>query len=836
MRSRFSSLRGELALALRLLWRDQRAGELALIAAALIVAVASVTTVGFFTDRVQQALGRQANQLLGADLVIVSDQPIDRTLEAQARAEGLVSAHVLRFPSMAVRGERNVLASVKAVTEGYPLRGELRVSDTLYGGDRRAGAIPARGHAWVDERLYTQLELKAGDAIELGNLRFAVSAIITQDADASIGFLNSAPRIIINEADLAATGLVQPGSRIGYRLQIAGADQAVDAFRASIAPKLQRGQRIEGIRDARPEVRGALDRAEKFLSLAALVSVVLAAAAIGLSARRFLQRHLDTCAVMRCLGASEAKVVRLYLTHFVVLGFAASLIGCAIGVAAQTLLAYWLRSLVAVELPSVGVLPAVHGMVTGLVLLLGFALPPLVALGKVPTLRVLRRDLGAPGAGGVLTYAAGYGAIALLILWKAEGLRLGGIVLGGFTLAMAVVAALTWLLLKGVTRLRVRGVTWRYGVANLRRRPLGSIVQVIALGIGMMALLVLTLVRQDLLQAWQTTLPPDAPNRFIVNIQPEQVKRLEAFFAQHGVRQPPLYPMVRGRLVRINDRAISPADYPDERARRLVDREFNLSWAERMQSDNRIAAGRWWSEPKPAPQFSVEEGIAETLGMRLNDVLAFDVAGTPVSARITSLRKVDWDTFNVNFFVVAPPGMLEGHPGTYVTSFFLPAGNVALLGSLVREFPNFVLIDVAQVMSQVQRMMDQVTRAVQFIFLFTLIAGLIVLYAAIASTQDERLYQATIMRTLGASRSQLRRAILAEFALLGTLAGFLAAAGATALAYVVATRVLHLPYSFSGTVWLVGAFAGAAGIALAGYAGTRGVLNVAPLKALRELG
>jgi putative ABC transport system permease protein len=829
------SLGREFVLAMRLLWRDHRAGELALIAIAIVVAVASVTTVGFFADRVQHALGRQANQLLGADLVIGADKPIAGTLEQEARARGLSVVRMMRFPSMAVRGDRNVLASVKAVTKGYPLRGEVRIASEPYGAERRAPAAPAPGAAWIDERLYAQLALAPGERFELGRSHLNVEGIITHEPDVAIGFIGGGPRIILNEADIPATGLVQPGSRIGYRLLVAGGADEVEAYRAWAIPQLETGQRIEGIRDARPEVRSALDRAEKFLSLTALVSVMLAAVAIGLSARRFLQRHLDACAMMRCLGASQAMVVRLYLAHFAVLGLVASVAGCALGIAAQAALAYWLGTVVAVELPRPGLLPALHGLITGLVLLLGFAVPPVAALSRVPTLRVLRRDIGAPGATGALTYTAGFAVIAAMILWRAEGLKLGALVIGGFSAAIVGAAALTWLLLKSAAVLRTQGVTWRYGIANLRRRTLGSVVQVIALGVGMMALLVLSLVRHDLLNTWRTSLPPDAPNRFIVNIQPDQAPTLRAFFDRHNVRQPELYPMVRARLVQINERQVSSATYDDERARRLVDREFNLSWSSNMRADNTLTAGRWWNTAAPGPQFSVEDGIAERLGIRLGDALTFDIAGESVNARVTSLRKVDWDSFNVNFFVVAPPGMLERHPATFVTSFYLPPANAALLAALVREFPNVLLIDVAQVMSQVQTMMDQVARAVQFIFLFTVLAGLTVLYAAIASTQDERLYQATIMRTLGASRAQLRRAIVAEFALLGLLAGILAAAGASALSYVIATRILNLPYTFSSTVWLAGALAGSIGIALAGYMGTRSVLNVAPLKALRQI-
>ncbi len=829
-------LLADAAMALRLLARDWRAGELTLVAVAVVVAVASVTTVGFFADRVHQALSRQANQLLGADLVISGDRALDAAFAADAERRGLQVARMLRFPSMTTGNAQSVLAEVKVVTAGYPLRGDLRIADVQNGVDRLATEIPKPGTVWVDERLITRLQLQVGDVIEIGNSKLPIAQIITQEPDSAIGFINAGPRVMLNDADIAATGLVQVGSRIRYRVLVAGAPAAIADYRSWVVTKLSPGQRVESIEDARPEIRSALERSEKFLSLAALLSVVLAAVAIALAARRFLQRHLDACAIMRCHGASQSRLVRLYLLQFIVLGAAASIAGCIAGFLAQHALALWLGSLVTVELPEAGVMPALHGFVTGLSLLLGFALPPLIALAKVPTLRVLRRDIGAPSGMGLLGYALGAAVIAALIIWKAGDLRLGGMVFAGFAGAMLFAGVLAWGVIALVSRLGGAGVSWRFGIANLRRRPLASVLQVVALGIGVMALLTLTIIRSELLDLWQRSLPKDAPNRFIVNVQKDQVPALEKFFAGRGIAMPELHPMVRARLIGINDRNVSPADYSDDRARRLVDREFNLSWATQMQKDNRLLAGSWWSD-KPArkDQFSMEDGIAKALGVGIGDKMTFDAAGNIFSAEITSLRKVDWDSFNVNFFVVTPPGLMEQYPASYVTSFYLPPGNVELLNALVKQFPNFLLIDVAQVLGQVQTMITQVSRAVQFVFLFTLMAGLVVLYAAIASTQDERLYQATIMRTMGASRSQLARANLAEFAVIGALAGLIAAAGANALGYTLASRVINVGYTFSPMLWSIGIIGTVLGVMLAGHLGTRHVLRIAPLRVLRML-
>lgn len=826
----------QIALALRLLWRDARAGEVTLLFAAIVIAVGSLTTVSFFTDRVRLALTLQSNQLLGADLSIVSDRPFAGEFAAEAQARGLAVTRALRFPTMTSYGGESLLTDVKVVAIGYPLRGDVRLADELFGAERVAREIPAAGTAWVDDRLATRFKVKPGDTLAVGRLRLRVAALVTQEPDSVIGFINSAPRLLMNEADIAASGLLQAGSRVRYRLFVAGDTAAVDAYRNWAQARIGPGRSIEGIRDARPEIRSALERAERFLGLAALVSVILSAVAIALAARRFLRRHLDGCAVMRCLGARQAEIVRLYVLHFVALGVVAGMLGCIIGYAAQFVLATWLGSFISVALPWPGLTPAGYGLAAGVLLLLGFALPPLVSLAQVSTLRVLRRDLGMPHGRGAVGYALGLAVIGGLVLWQASDFRLGAYVLGGFLAAAAASVVLVLAVLRLLGRVRATGsVGWRYGLANLRRHALGNTIQVVALALGMMALLTLTLIRGDLLHSWQATLKPDAPNRFVISIQPDQVKSLSAFFATHGVAPPEMFPMVRGRLVAINGRAVASNDYAEDRAKRLIDREFNLSWAERMQADNRLTAGRWWDAgAAQQDQLSVEDGIARTLGLKLGDRLSYDVAGTAFQATITSLRKVEWDTFKANFFVIAPPQLLRDFPVSYVTSLYVPPGRAAVLNELVRDFPNLVVVDVAQIMTQVQKMMDQVASAVQFVFLFTLAAGLVVLYAAIASTRDEREYEAAVMRTLGASRRQIAATQFAEFALMGGLAGLLAAAGASGLGYALALNVLHVPYIGNPWIWLIGAGAGSAGIAAAGMLGTRRVLATPPIRVLRE--
>ncbi len=830
-------------LSFRMLRRDWRAGELNVLVLALIIAISGLTTVGFFADRVGMALARESNQLLGADLLILSSQPLPVHYAEEANRLGLTISSVTKFPSMISNGDSNLLTEIKAVTDGYPLRGRVHLASrssknaTVEPEIRVADGIPQAGTIWVDEKVLTRLDLKEGDMVDVGAIQLRVTELVVREPDHTVGFITMGARAMINANDLTETGLIQEGSRVSYQLLVAGEMKAVQRFRNWAQTQLTKTQKIEGIRDARPEIKAALERAEKFLSLAALASVVLAAAAIALAVRRFTLRHLDGCAVMRSLGASQQQLFNMYLYYFVTLGVLASSLGCFIGFAAQQILAHWLTDIVETGLPWPSWLPALQGLLVGLVLLLGFALPPILNLRSVPALRVLRRDVGLSNAHSIAGYLLGLVALSLLFIWKAQDLKLGLYIVIGFISAIAIFGCLGWLLIRILSSLRHQaGGVWRYGLASIHRRAASSVLQAVSLGLGLMALLVLTLIQDDLVKNWHARLPPNAPNHFLVNIQADQLQPLEEFFQQHAMDQPPMSPMIRGRLIKINGKNVSPQDYADDvHAERHVRREFNLSWTSELSLDNQVVQGTWWKKDTREAVMSIEEGIAKTIRVKLGDELTYDIAGSHFSAKITSLRKVDWDSFRANFFVVVPPGLLENYPASYITSFYVPPKEISIIHELVRAFPNILVVDVAMVISQVQQMIQQVSQAIKFVFLFTVFAGFAVLYAAIAATQDERIYEAAIFRALGAKREQLSRAWATEFAILGGLSGLFASVGASVLGYVIGKHVLHLDYTFNPWIWLVGTSIGIVGVLVAGLLGTRSALSSPPLLTLRKI-
>ncbi|QDX82903.1 ABC transporter permease [Denitratisoma sp. DHT3] len=824
---------------LRMLIRDARAGELNVLGFALALAVAALTSVSFLTDRVEQALVLQSHELLGGDLLLSADHPWPAAVAREAQARGLAVAESASFPSMVIAGGHSHLADIKAVSPNYPLRGTLRVASAPGRADAPVAGVPASGSVWVDERLLSALGLAVGDTLRVGTRELRIAALLTLEPERGLNLLALGPRVLMNQADLSATGLVQPGSRIAWHLHLAAGKAptgmaAVAAFHQWMEPRLERGEKLETMDNARPEVRQVLERAQRFLRLAALLAVVLAAVAVGLAARRYMRRHLDGCAVLRCLGASSRQVLLIHGGAFVAFGLVLALAGTVAGYGVQALLQRLLAGLVAEALPPPSWTPWAQGLAIGLTLVVGFALPPLLRLRRVSTLRVLRRETAGPEPVSLAVWFLGAAALAGLMFWVAGDVTLGSIVLGGFAAAFLLYGALARLLLALLGPLRHGGgIGWRYGLASLRRRLAGSLIQALALGLGLTTLLLITVARDDLLAAWKSRVPADAPNRFAINIQPEQRESLNARFRAAGLAPPFLEPMVRGRLVAINGRPTGPADYADERAQRLMDREFNLSWGDRLPDGNRLQAGHWHGAGG-SPAFSVELGLAETLGLKLGDVLTYDIAGNTIAAPITSLRKLDWDSMRVNFFVIAAPGMLEGFPVSYITSFHLPAQQGGFVDALVRALPNLTVIDVASVVRQLQDTLDQVARAVQAVFGFSLLAGLAVLYAALQSSADERAQELAVLRALGARGPQLRQALAAEFAALGLTAGLLAGIGASLISMLLARLVFHLPYAPDARLLFAGVLLGLVLVLAAGLLGSRKALSGSPLQVLRE--
>ena len=833
-------------LAGRQLGRDWRAGELRLLALAVLLAVAALSAVGFFADRLNGGLKRDASQLLGGDAVVGSDQPAPPEIAAKARALGLRVSSSAGFPSMARapddRGGASRLVAAKAVADGYPLRGALQLKAAADAAPQAVAAAPPPGEAWVDAGLLDALDLKLGDTLLLGDAALRMTRIIVVEPDRGTGFATFAPRVMFNQADLAATGLIQPASRVSYRLMVAapaGREAAVREFvawaEAEIKTRGWRGIRVESLEAGRPEMRQTLDRAEKFLNLVALLAALLAAVAVGIAARDFANGHLDDCAMLRVLGLPQRTIALQYGGELAAVGLLASGAGVAAGFAVHYVFVWLLAGLVDGQLPAATGWPALFGLSVGLTLLAAFGLPPVLQLARVPPLRVIRRDLGALQPASLLVLAAGTAGFVALLLAVASDVRLGLIAVGGFAAAVALFALASWLAVQILRRAVPEARAPRWAVLATRQiaaRPAFAVLQVSALAVGLLALVLLVLLRTDLIAAWRRATPPDAPNRFVINVQPEQGAEFKARLKAAGVTSFDWYPMIRGRLVAIDGRPVNPDDFADERAKRLVDREFNLSHAAEMPTYNELAGGRW--QTGEAGAASVEEGLAQTLGLKLGDTLRFDIAGMPLDARITSLRKVDWGSMRVNFFVMFPLAQMPDVPTSYIAAFRAPPDAPRFDNALTRAFPNITSVDVSASIAQVQRVLDQVIRAVEFLFGFTLAAGLAVLFAAVTATREARAREFAVMRALGAGANLLARVQRAELLGVGALAGLLASCAAMAVGWALARFVFEFTWNPAPWVPLAGGGCGALLALGAGWWGLRDVLRRPVVETLRR--
>ena len=821
--------------ALRSFGRELRSGEVIVLLAAVALAVSALTAVGFLTDRIGRAVERQANEILAADLRLRTPEPIPAEWHEVAENYNLRSAETANFPSVVFASDLSSLATIKVVSEGYPLRGEVRIADNLFGDQRVAEGVPDSGTIWADGALMARLGVDVGDRISVGEIDVTVDAVLMYRPDQSIGFASLAPSLLLNMEDLDRTGLVSDGSRVRYAMLVAGMDDNVDAFWDDIEERLPDNVRSRNREEGSDRANRAADRAQRFLSLTAVISLLLSAVAIAMSARRFAHRRMDTVALMKSLGASQKFVISAATVQLVILGFLGVMIGSLIGFFVEKGVTEMLADIIASDLPPVGWTPVFLACGSALILLIGFAMPSLLQLRDTPPLRVLRHDEMPPPPSRL--FVAGTSLIAVsVMLYQAigDGLMLL-IVLGG----MGVVSTALYAAGRGLVTVMGRsrggvGIAWRYGLANVARRGRDSAVQVVAFGLGLTVLLLLTLVRTDLLGVWQQTLDESAPNQFMINIQPDERESIASIYENNGLEAPEFVPMVRARMTFINGEDVNEREYPIDDGEWMAKREQNLSWAENIAPTNTLMEGEWWpADYSGPPLVSLEQEAAMELGVTMGDVLTYNVAGQTVEATVANTREVNWDSFRPNFFMVFSPNALDGYPATFISGTRVPEDKRQALVQLVRTHPTVSVIDIDSILLQVKGIIDKASLAVQAVFVFTLAAGIAVLFAAVQSTIDERRFESAMLRALGVRRRTVLSGVLTEFAALGFAAGLLASAGASILAAVVSVQLFELDYTFNGALWVAGLAGGIALVCVSGFIAARGAINAPPVDVLR---
>jgi len=827
--------------------RSFRSVEFAWLLVALIISVASLSSVAYLADRMQRAFERDAKQLIAADVLVQADQPIPEQFEKNARLKGLSTAQTIVFPTMSSFKSQTRLVALKAVSNGYPLRGVIKTSDSL--ADLKGvatTAIPNPGAVWVDSALMPSLNINIGDELALGQAKFKVEAIITQELDKGAGFLNFAPRVMIREDELTKTQLIGLGSRVTYRLLVSGDERDIAKFTAWADQEIQdqqlRGIKSEGVDNSQPLMRATLDRAEKFLSLVAILTAMVAAVAMALAAKRYITKQAQSTAIWKCLGASRQQVLWEHGRASLFIALIGGVGGAFLGWLGHQALLYFLGDLLVSDLPPASVWPLIWSVMVSIILLIGFVWPPLLSLSQISPLRVIRKEVIVNAPSAWLLMFLGLATFFGLLLLVAKDLKLASLTLGGFGLAAILFVGVAWLIVKLAANLAEhtilgRDVVQRFAWQSLSRRSLFTGLQIASLAIAIMALLLLAVVRQDLLQAWKSSSPPDAPNRFLINIQPEQKNQLEKDLLDSGVQKVTLYPMIRGRLTHINEQLVLPQNYQDGRAQRLVDREFNLSYAAELPEKNKVVAGSWHGNTTQA-ELSIEAGIAKTLQLKLGDQLMFDIAGLNVQAKITSIRQLDWGSMRVNFFAILPPTLMSEMPQTWITAYRQTPSKDKQLPidiALVAKFPNITVVDVESALNQVQDVLDRLSAAIELLFLFTIAAGVLVLGAALGATQDERLKDAALLKTLGASRAQIQKSFFTELLVIGFISGSLAGGGAVAVGWGLAHFVFEMSFPIPWIVFLYGTIFGMVICLMGGLWLQRKISNTSSMEVLRQI-
>ena len=822
-------------LALRLLWRDSRSGELTILILALIIAVTSSTAIALFADRLQRTMTTQAAEFLAADLVISSPGTVPAEWPAKATELNLAQAQTVEFSSVLIEHDELLLAGIKAVSSAYPLRGFLKTTTSDYATETIEHTGPKPGTAWVDKRILSALKLNLGDALQVGEKPLTVSHILTYEPDKRGDFYSFSPRVMINAGDLPATGVIQPGSRVHYFFQFSGESQNLNAFKRWLKPQLNPSQRIMDIHEDRPELGSALERAERYLGLSSIIVILISGVAIAMATRRYTERHFNATAILRCLGCKQNEILWLYGSQFVVLGLLASAIGCLLGWFAQQALFRLLRSLLPQQVADPGVLAVFFGFIIGMAVLLGFALPPLLRLKKVSPLRVLRRELEPLPSSAWLIYGLAIGIVGVLIWRYTDDLKMTSVIIGVGLAALLALGLLVYVLLRFSRRLLPHlGLTWRFGLQGLLKNSRGSVSQILAFSITLVAMVLSFSVRTDLLEDWRKQLPENAPNYFALNIFPEQQQNFQQDLQQQKIDSARFYPVIRGRLVAINNTPVQQIVSKDSQGENATHRELSLTWSQELPEDNKITAGSWWKDTQ-AGQVSVEQKLAQSLKIKVGDQLAFTVGSQQFSATVSSIRELRWDTMKPNFYMIFSPATLDAFPSTFLTSFYLPESQKDFLNRLLKKYPSTTLLEVDLILRQFKTILSQLTEAINYLLYFALMAGFTVLFAAVYATLDSRIHEGALMRTLGAKRGFLTQSHIIEFSLLGLISGVLAVLISEVMLYALYTYVMHMEFRVNVYLWLYVPLIGALLVGLAGCWGVRSVVNKSPLQVLRGL-